>query len=410
MSSRRRNKKERIARESISAIAIISLTILSLLFIRDGLTGFVVKQVTIHSLHEQAWELDAQLEESVTRIRIENFTSLDYRRATIHEGSSLFIAFVANITRGDTVALHLRHGDPGTISLCPSDALCAGEWGSFAYSGAEGWYNLTLLGNGSIFFLFFPDKVQVNQVSAYHINNSYDVENRSYPASASFETADLIVPDLLRWDTLIPEETLNSQAIGYSYSADSGQSWTSITDFNLSAVRNTTLRFRATLASDGSATPELDYLRLGYWTAQLEERDYTITPSLQYRSGTSFDRDNDGVENLTGVVDLQVGASFSWAVDTSTLCTRYWIQPAGNDSSFVCSGDASCCAFVDLAPGLPDWNDPLHIFVGRYGAGRNNTVRAQVLSVGAGEDIFSSGWVNRSAVFLPAAPACAPRW
>ncbi|MBI4149453.1 hypothetical protein HY491_03320 [Candidatus Woesearchaeota archaeon] len=549
MSSRKKRSrkakgvKKGRAREALYLIVFVSLTALTLLFLRDGFTGFVVRQIAVHTPAEQVWEMNAALPEIVVRTRIENITTADYpaavwydpqdaldditradgdeallnddkqldvifpevspgdtialhivgsseaalvlcplgtscetgygsisisgagwyaipldleaqisgftiiadsavridylaassnataawldphnrtadaltqdnKRITVQDDALFSVVFPTELHSGDIIALHLKSGDSGAVRLCSYGTFCAEDMGSVAYAGTEGWYNLTLLDAGSAFSIRFPDRIQLNRLYAYRvINNSYDMENRSYPPSSIIETADLTVPNLFQWDMLIPDEEINGQAIGYAYSADSGQSWHDIAEFNLSAIPNKTMRIRATLTSDGSVTPLLHAITLRYITQTIEEREYTIAAALNYRSGTSFDRDNDGIENLTGVVDFQVSADFSWAVDASALCTRYWIQPAGNDSSFICSGAASCCAFVELAPGLPNWNDPFHLFVGRYGAGRNNTVRAQVLSVDAASgDIFYSGWVNKTALFISAAPSCTPRW
>ncbi|HLD06539.1 MAG TPA: hypothetical protein VJC16_03320, partial [Candidatus Nanoarchaeia archaeon] len=134
--------------------------------------------------------------------------------------------------------------------------------------------------------------------------------------------------------------------------------------------------------------------------AAAEER--SIRSHLRYHPGTLFDADDDGIENLSGVIDFAVSADFSWQANESLLCTRYWVEPAGGDSSFLCYGNAQCCSLAGLAPTLEQWDDPLNVFIGRYGAAENNTVRAQVLFADYGTDysnIYYSGWDNLSAVF-----------
>ncbi|MEK6984155.1 MAG: LamG-like jellyroll fold domain-containing protein, partial [Nanoarchaeota archaeon] len=131
-----------------------------------------------------------------------------------------------------------------------------------------------------------------------------------------------------------------------------------------------------------------------------------ITISLQYKLGTTYDRDDNGYEPTTGVVDLTVENSlFSWDVDESNLCTKWEVYAVdeGKSTSF-CYGGVKCCGFIGLAPTRDKWNEPFYSTYGQYGANLNNIVSAQIAYVDYGKrddkpyaEIYNSLWQNLSA-------------
>ncbi len=111
------------------------------------------------------------------------------------------------------------------------------------------------------------------------------------------------------------------------------------------------------------------------------EVEKTITISLAYNSGTIFDADDDGTESVNGIIDFTVeNSGFSWQVDESLICTKletYNINTS--ESTTVCYGNSDCCSFVGLAPTRDRWNDVFYSSYGRYGAGLNNLISAQII-------------------------------
>jgi len=105
-----------------------------------------------------------------------------------------------------------------------------------------------------------------------------------------------------------------------------------------------------------------------------------ISINLEYKSGSIYDTDDDGVETITGTVDLTVeNTNFNWDVDESNLCTRYEVYSVeSQESSFACYGNAQCCAFADLQNSREFWNDTLFL---TYDGDSENVVSAQVLHV-----------------------------
>jgi len=80
----------------------------------------------------------------------------------------------------------------------------------------------------------------------------------------------------------------------------------------------------------------------------------TINLDLKYKSGSIYDENNDGVETLTGIVDLTVeNTGFNWNVNEENLCTRWNTYSIENDeNTVVCYGSSSCCQFVDSIIGF----------------------------------------------------------
>ncbi|MBW2989493.1 hypothetical protein KY358_04205, partial [Candidatus Woesearchaeota archaeon] len=102
---------------------------------------------------------------------------------------------------------------------------------------------------------------------------------------------------------------------------------------------------------------------------------------LEYKAGTAFDTDDDGIEYIPGgVVDITAENSFfSWDVDQSRLCTEWHLNfPEGHR---LCYGSMPCCSFIGLEPSLGEWDEPFSLSYGRYGASFNNTVDSRLIYV-----------------------------
>ncbi|MCK4670598.1 MAG: right-handed parallel beta-helix repeat-containing protein, partial [Nanoarchaeota archaeon] len=107
-----------------------------------------------------------------------------------------------------------------------------------------------------------------------------------------------------------------------------------------------------------------------------------ITAVLEYKSGTQWDPDDDGVEFLPdGIIDLTVeNTQFNYSFDDSDLCTKWEIESLDtNDKAYECHGAESCCNFINMVPTLEQWDAPFQIFYGKLGATENNNISAQVI-------------------------------
>ena len=105
--------------------------------------------------------------------------------------------------------------------------------------------------------------------------------------------------------------------------------------------------------------------------------------NLQYKNGTVYDENNDGVEGIYGVIDLSVeDTSFMWDADKSRLCTLWDVYNEDNNEStatLICYGNADCCAYVGLVPKRDNWTEPYYASYGMDGAGHNNIIGAKVI-------------------------------
>ena len=126
-----------------------------------------------------------------------------------------------------------------------------------------------------------------------------------------------------------------------------------------------------------------------------------IKINLSYKPNTLFDSDDNGIANLSDIVDFTVeNTLFNWDVNEDELCTRYRIESLDNLTiSFVCYGNNDCCNFVELIPVLERWDDSLNVYVNRYDAGLDNVISAQVLFYNI-TDIYYSSWQNLTARFM----------
>jgi len=149
---------------------------------------------------------------------------------------------------------------------------------------------------------------------------------------------------------------------------------------------------------DSDEFDRIDYL---FEVENRSEENATIDVILNYKKGTSWDRNDDGFETIKGVVDLTVeDTEFEFDVNESNLCTRWEVYSVDNEtSSFVCYGSAACCEFVGLVPTLEKWDETFNSFFGRLSASYRNIIRAQIVYVG--EEIGKSNWKALKAVFMP---------
>jgi len=134
----------------------------------------------------------------------------------------------------------------------------------------------------------------------------------------------------------------------------------------------------------------------------------TITINLDYKAGSIYDVDDDGIETTTGIVDFTVeNSKFNWGADESKLCTRWDTYSTKNsESTTVCYGSSDCCSLVNLKPIRVDWEEVFYSYYGLYGATLNNVVSAQVIYADYNlsvddpySEIIYSDWVNLSEEF-----------
>ncbi|MFH1590601.1 MAG: hypothetical protein ABIC95_01600, partial [archaeon] len=136
-------------------------------------------------------------------------------------------------------------------------------------------------------------------------------------------------------------------------------------------------------------------------TAPAEED--TITVTLAYGDNPRWDPDDDGVEDMRGVVDLSIdGSAFSWTVAEETLCTVWTVTNSEDDSTSRCFGDSDCCAFSGMAPtSARVWGDTYTLYHGYDGADSANTVTARIVSYDVDLDAGISRIVVSDQASLP---------
>ncbi|MBW2979781.1 right-handed parallel beta-helix repeat-containing protein, partial [Candidatus Woesearchaeota archaeon] len=116
-------------------------------------------------------------------------------------------------------------------------------------------------------------------------------------------------------------------------------------------------------------------------TEPVNETLEEININLKYNPGTTFDADDDGIEDIRRAIDFTVkDTTFGFDADYSKLCTKWEIYSEENSEiTVVCQGSADCCALVGVAPFQAGWDAPLDLSYGRFGATLSNIVTAQVI-------------------------------
>ncbi|MBS3098095.1 hypothetical protein J4209_04850, partial [Candidatus Woesearchaeota archaeon] len=106
-----------------------------------------------------------------------------------------------------------------------------------------------------------------------------------------------------------------------------------------------------------------------------------ISIELEYNSGTLFNPDDDGVESTAGAIDFTVANSdFNFDADETKLCTKWVTYNLDSyESTTVCYGNSDCCSFVGVLPSASSWNDFFVSTFGRYNAGLENLISAQIV-------------------------------
>ncbi len=212
--------------------------------------------------------------------KTDNVNALDNEKFEVNKENLFNVIFDSKINNEDTVALYIKSGTASEVYLCDYNDLCSSPgYGKVDYDSGEGWYNITISGlsEPTKYMNIDPDHVKIDYIYAYKlINNSYNIENITYQTAGTVDTEDFSVENFGQWGVLSVDELLNSQNIDYYYSADSGENWNLISNFNLSEINSSKIRFRIELTSDGTATPVLNSITLSYQTRIACEEDWTL--------------------------------------------------------------------------------------------------------------------------------------
>lgn len=186
-------------------------------------------------------------------------------------------------------------------------------------------------------------------------------------------------------------------------------------------VDNKTLRI---VASDGwnklSKNIVLILLNLSYlnvteevnMSETIENITKDIDIRLEYKTGTMYDVDDDGIETKTGVIDFTVeDTRFNFTIDESKLCTRWSTYSLESEEEIIiCYGSSDCCSLVGLMPIREKWDEIFYSYYGLYGATLRNIISAQVIYADYNlsleepyADIYNSSWQNLTAMFYEGA-------
>ena len=135
-------------------------------------------------------------------------------------------------------------------------------------------------------------------------------------------------------------------------------------------------------------------LDLDVLSTELPEEAFPI--ALRYGSAAGFDDNNDGIAFQNEVIDVEVAAS---SLPENPACVRWEVYSVDSlSSSSVCNGEEACCNALKLAPSRYNWDAPLFLTYGAYGATKTNIVSAQSVELKDGSWAYSK-WRSVDAVF-----------
>jgi len=202
----------------------------------------------------------------------------------------------------------LESKDDINIFLCNNGTSCNNpDYGSVNFNGNEGWYNITISSlseEKNIFSIHPTKKIKVDYIKAVHIDvTEHSSTNISYPKSTSIETKDISIASLSSFLNFHKNDLLNDQNIDYSYSVDSGNSWSVIPSNNeLSdvSVTNNKIRIKADISTNGIETPVIYDFAVSYST-QICNENWNLTYGACLSSNTKLKYYID--KNECGTVD-----------------------------------------------------------------------------------------------------------
>ncbi len=232
----------------------------------------LVPEIEIITIEDYSYE-DSYVIEALYNLedKTSQISSIGSGHINTDKDKMLNVIFDHELNNGDIISLYIRESNENDIYLCSYNTSCNSPgYGLISYNGDEGWYNISISGLSSPVdrFNIDPDHIKIDYIYANKIiNNSHNIENITYPDSATIDTEDFSAENFGGWGLLSTDESLNGQTINYYYSTDSAESWNLISDFNLSSVSSSTIRLRAELISDGIDTPVLNSLTLNYLTS-----------------------------------------------------------------------------------------------------------------------------------------------
>ena len=138
-----------------------------------------------------------------------------------------------------------------------------------------------------------------------------------------------------------------------------------------------------------------------------QSNESKIIIKLDYKEGTQYDEDDDGIETTQGVIDFTIENSIINNLTYDRLCAKW--ETYSKDSSeitTICNGNEQCCNFISLIPISAIWNETFLLNYGKYGATYDNIVSAQILYVDYNTsfenpylEIYNSEWQKLGAIF-----------
>ncbi len=221
----------------------------------------------------------------------------------------------------------------------------------------------------------------------------FDSEQLVEKPSGIFGITGLVVGELNNTLNETINKTINEVGINETLVNDS-------VEINKTTVTNETIKINESVVNKTIINETVEINE----TANQTIENKTANIILEYKTGTNWDIDNNGIENLDGVIDFTVeNSEFNWNADESKLCTRWeTYSEEQEESTFICHGSLECCNFIELQPTLDEWNNPFELYKGRFYNSNQYVVSAQLVYVDIDLENLQYDIVYSEPAILPA--------
>ena len=311
-------KKRKVTKEKdlgikkeLSILAVLTLFLIIFFLIKPDYTGYVIYQPSNYSwsldnpsdyvydsnlinisngeaslipiITIEAWTTTNEIGYNVQQAlsngedKTNKINSLDDEDQKIKQDKIFDVIFDGDLANEDIINIYINGGDSSDVYLCDASLSCSSPGYGLVHfnEDQEGMYSITIANlpsQSNSFSINVQNEIEVDYISATHFEIiNHESTNITYPNSASLETNDV---GLTTSQIVFSSEYMGE--ITYEYSIDSGNSWISIPENNISFDNQSNIRFKANLISDGLSTPVLNSFGIDY-NSEICEESWTCT-------------------------------------------------------------------------------------------------------------------------------------
>jgi hypothetical protein len=227
-----------------------------------------------------------------------------------------------NLKNNDVISFYLLDKKTSNVNIC-SDDDCTINYGTFNFPNIEDYYNVTISNIETTideFYIKNDNNIKMDYVTFYRTTEILNSEINLTYENAIVETPNYDLNENSLSGTFSSEETLNNQQVDYFYSLDSNDYVATTANITLDGA--STIKFKAELTTDSTATPLISSMNFNY--------SYDVPCVENWEEDYLDCQPNDS--KLKYYIDTNTcGTTLSLPEDNSTYaecdyCTPSWIE------------------------------------------------------------------------------------